>query len=66
MSSDMCKSCIHHKVCGLDNNIVGDKFVHGNPMFFNNRELFEKYEKWKAAGFPCDDYMSDKEEQEHD
>lgn len=58
MSSELCKSCIHHKVCMHDKNLVGDVFVPGSPFFFDNDELFKKYEEWKAKGFPCDDYMS--------
>lgn len=58
--SELCRSCIHHNVCCRDKNLVGDIFVPGNPMFFDNRELYEKYKKWRDAGFPCNDYVADK------
>lgn len=57
-SSKMCESCIHHKVCLKDLNIVGEKFVPGNPIFFDNEELYKKYKDWEAKGFPCEDYIS--------
>ena len=57
LCSELCKSCIHHKVCSHDKNIVGDIFVAGNPAFFNNRKLYEDYKAWEAAGFPCKDYI---------
>lgn len=56
--SDLCKTCIHTPVCIKDKNIVGDTFVAGNPLIFDNNELFEKFKEWKAAGFPCDEYLS--------
>lgn len=55
--AELCKSCIHTKVCMKDKNIVGDVFVPGNPMIFDNAKLFAEYEERKKAGFPCDDYM---------
>lgn len=58
LKSEMCLSCVHTKVCFKDKNLFGDVFVAGNPMIFDNQELFKKYEKRKAAGFPCDDYLS--------
>lgn len=58
LRSEMCRTCIHTNVCRHDKNLVGDKFVMGNPLFFDNRKLFEKYEKWEREGFPCDDYIS--------
>lgn len=58
MKSEMCLSCAHTKVCFKDKNVVGDVFVAGNPMIFDNTELFRKYEARKAVGFPCDDYMA--------
>ena len=57
MKSELCKTCIHTKVCMKDKNLVGDIFVPGNPFFFDNKILFEKYEERKKAGFPCDDYL---------
>ena len=57
MSSELCKSCAHHKVCWKDKNIVGDVFVAGNPMIFDNQVLYEKFKKREADGFPCEDYM---------
>lgn len=57
MSSDMCKTCIHTKVCMHDKNIVGDVFVPGHPLFFDNQKLYEEFLERKANGFPCDDYM---------
>ena len=56
--AELCMSCAHKKVCMKDKNLVGDVFVPGNPMFFDNKELFKKYEERKKAGFPCDDYLS--------
>lgn len=55
--AELCKSCIHTKVCFKDKNICGDVFVAGNPMIFDNEELFKKYQEREAAGFPCDDYI---------
>ena len=59
MGSELCKRCIHHNVCMKDKNIVGDVFVPGNPLFFDNNKLFEKYERRKEKGFPCNDFMKD-------
>lgn len=56
--AELCMSCAHKKVCMKDKNLVGDVFVLGNPMVFDNKELFKKYEERKKAGFPCDDYLS--------
>lgn len=56
--AELCKSCVHTKVCMKDKNLVGDIFVPGNPMFFDNKELYKKYEERQKAGFPCDDFMS--------
>ena len=56
--SELCKTCAHTNVCLHDKNIVGDIFVPGNPMLFNNEELYKKFEERKKAGFPCDDYLS--------
>lgn len=57
MKSELCKTCIHTKVCMKDKNLVGDVFVPGNPFFFDNKILFKKYEERKKAGFPCEDYL---------
>ena len=57
MKSKMCETCIHTNVCFHDKNTVGDVFVAGNPMIFDNRELYEKYKEREQAGFPCDDYQ---------
>lgn len=57
MKSELCKSCVHTNVCGKDKNLVGDAFVLGDPMFFDNRELYRKYKEREEAGFPCDDYL---------
>ena len=57
MKSEMCKTCVHTKVCMLDKNIVGDIFLGKSPILFDNREEYENYKKWKEAGFPCDYYM---------
>jgi hypothetical protein len=56
--SELCKSCAHTKVCMKDKNICGDVFVAGNPMIFDNNELWEKYKEREAKGFPCEDYLS--------
>ena len=57
MSSEMCKTCVHTNVCRHDKNLIGDYFVAGDPYFFDNNELWEKYKKWESEGFPCDDYL---------
>ena len=57
MKSQLCRSCIHTNVCRKDKNIVGDTFVMGNPIFFNNDVLYEKYKQWEKDGFPCEDYL---------
>ena len=57
MGSELCKTCAHTKVCMYDKNIVGDVFVAGNPMFFDNSELYRKFKEREAAGFPCADYL---------
>ena len=57
MRSEICKGCIHTKVCFKDKNICGDVFVPGNPMIFDNKELYRKYEERKAKGFPCNEYF---------
>ena len=51
MKSEMCKKCIHTNVCFKDKNVCGDVFVAGNPMIFDNNELYRKYEERKAQGF---------------
>ena len=53
----MCESCVHTKVCMNDKNLFGDVFILGHPLFFDNRELYKKYEEREKAGFPCDNYM---------
>lgn len=58
MKSKLCNSCIHTNVCFKDKNLFGDIFVMGNPMIFDNRELYEKYKERERKGFPCDDYLS--------
>ena len=60
MKAELCKTCIHTKVCFKDKNLFGDVFISGNPMIFDNVELFEKFKKREAEGFPCDDYMAAK------
>ena len=58
MKSELCKTCIHTKLCLFDKNIIGDDiFVPGNPAFFDNNKLFAEYEKRKEYGFPCEDYF---------
>ena len=59
LRAELCKTCIHTKVCMKDKNVFGDNFVGGNPMYTDNAELYKKYEIRKAAGFPCDDYVRD-------
>ena len=59
MSSELCLRCVHHKVCMRDKNLVGDVFVAGNPMIFNNAELYERYKEWEKAGFPCEDFLAE-------
>ena len=55
--SELCKTCIHTKVCMHDKNLIGDVFVMGNPICFDNDELYKKYKEREAQGFPCEDYM---------
>ena len=55
--AELCKTCIHTKVCRRDKNLVGDRFVLGNPIVFDNQKLWEDFKKREAAGFPCDDYL---------
>ena len=55
--SEMCKKCIHTKVCFKDKNVCGDRFVAGNPLLFDNQKLWEKYEEREKNGFPRDDYF---------
>ncbi len=57
MGSELCKTCIHTKVCMKDKNLIGDVFVMGHPMFFDNDKLYEKYKERERQGFPCKDYM---------
>lgn len=57
LRSDLCKKCIHTKVCMKDKNICGDVFVPGNPMIFDNNKLWKEYEERKAKGFPCVDFV---------
>lgn len=40
-----------------DKNLMGDVFVPGNPLFFDNEELYKRYKEWEAKGFPCEDYL---------
>ena len=58
MGSELCKTCIHTKICMKDKNLVGDVPVMGHPMFFDNDKLWAEYKERKKQGFPCEDYMS--------
>jgi len=58
MPSELCKSCIHTKVCLFDKNLIGDVFVMGNPDFFDNEKLYEEYKKREENGFPCNEYLA--------
>lgn len=58
MKSELCKTCIHTKVCMHDKNLIGDVFVMGHPMFFDNDKLYEEYKERERQGFPCEDYIS--------
>ena len=62
MRSELCKKCIHTNVCMKDKNLVGGIFVPGNPLFFDNKKLWEEYEKREAAGFPCEDFLAAEED----
>ena len=57
MRSEMCKKCIHTKLCYHTKNILGDVFVAGNPDVYDNSKLWKKYEEWKDKGFPCNDFF---------
>lgn len=61
MKAELCKTCIHTNVCLRDKNIIGDVFVAGHLTFFDNQKLYEEYERRKAAGFPCKDYLSNED-----
>ena len=54
MRAELCKTCIHTKLCLYDKNILGDTFVRG---FFDADDAWGKYKEWEKAGFPCDDYI---------
>ena len=58
LRAELCKSCIHTKVCHRDKNLVGDTFVAPNPMVFDPQKAWEKYKAWEAKGFPCDTYLA--------
>ena len=58
MSSEMCLTCIHHKVCRHDKNLIGDVFFFINPLCSDPDEQWCKFKEWEAAGFPCEDYLS--------
>ena len=58
MKSELCKLCAHTNVCFKDKNLFGDIFIMGNPIIFDNRELYEKYKERERKGFSCDDYLS--------
>lgn len=55
--SELCKTCIHTKVCGKDKNLFGDVFISGNPLFFDNDKLYEEFKERERQGFPCEDYL---------
>ena len=57
MKSELCKTCIHTKVCMKDKNVLGDIFVTGNPYLFDNADLYAKFKEREKAGFPCKDYL---------
>ena len=57
LRSEMCKTCIHTKVCNRDKNLIGDRFFAGNPLIFDNEEKWKQYKEWEKAGFPCDEYI---------
>lgn len=54
MRAELCKTCIHTKVCFHDKNLVGDTFVCG---FSDLDGAWEKFKELEKAGFPCDDYI---------
>ena len=56
--SEMCKTCIHTKVCAKDKNVIGDVFMPPNPLLGQTEQAWEKFKEWKEKGFPCDDYES--------
>ena len=60
MSSELCKTCIHTKVCRHDKNLVGDVYVAPHPLLGHEyaEEAWKWYQEWAAAGFPCEDYLS--------
>lgn len=54
MKAELCKTCIHTKVCFHDKNLVGDTFV---CSFIDVPKEWEAYKEWEKAGFPCNDYL---------
>ena len=61
--AELCKTCIHTRVCGRDKNLVGDMYVAPTPWFFDEeykRKAWEDYKKREEEGFPCDEYLPEK------
>ena len=56
--SELCTKCAHDSVCCNDKHILGDVFIPGNPMLFDNAKLYREYEERKAKGFPCNNFLS--------
>lgn len=59
MRSELCKTCIHTKICCHDKNLVGDVYVAPHPLLGSDYadKAWKRYQEWKAAGFPCEDYI---------
>lgn len=63
MKSELCRTCVHTKVCMKDKNTVGDFYVAPHPFFFDEeykKKSWEKYKLREKQGFPCDDYKAEK------
>lgn len=61
MSSELCKSCIHQRVCMLDKNVLGDVYVAPNPWFFDaeyKKKSWKDYIEREKQGFPCKEYFT--------
>ena len=58
MRSKLCEACIHTHICTKDKNLIGDIFVPGNPLYWDNQKLYEEFKKHEVEGFPCNDYIS--------
>lgn len=66
LRSELCKSCLHTKVCCHDKNLFGDFFVPPHPLLGKTEEAWQRFKEREAAGFPCEDYLPDPEAQKNE